>query len=89
MTSGRPAMDLTVYEEVRKLAAPLFQLSPGEITAESSPGNTERWDSVQHLSLVLALEQRFGLQFEPEELDQMENIGAITGLVAGKLHSTG
>jgi acyl carrier protein len=82
-------MDLSVYAEVRKLAASLFQLSPEEITPVSSPENTERWDSVQHLSLVLALEQHFGLQFEPEELDGMENIGAITGLVATKLRSTG
>jgi acyl carrier protein len=44
----------------------------------------ESWDSVQHLNLVLALEEQFGIQFEPEEMDAMKNIGAIAGLVARK-----
>jgi len=39
---------------------------------------------VQHLNLVLALEEQFGVQFEPDEMDAMKSIGAIAGLLTKK-----
>jgi hypothetical protein len=36
---------------------------------------------LQHLNLVLAVEQEFGIQFEPEEMIQMETVGSIAELV--------
>jgi acyl carrier protein len=79
-------MASTTFEKVRASSADIFQVPAGEITPASSPETIESWDSVQHLNLVLALEERFGVQFEPEEMDQMKNIGAIAGLVESKLN---
>lgn len=36
---------------------------------------------MQHLNLVLAVEEKFGVQFEPEDIEQMNSIGAIASLV--------
>jgi acyl carrier protein len=52
-----------------------------KITAESSPKTIENWDSMQHLNLVLAIEEKFGVQPEPEDIEQMKNIGAVAALV--------
>jgi acyl carrier protein len=52
-----------------------------KITAESSPKTIETWDSMQHLNLVLAIEEKFGVQPEPEDIEQMKNIGAVAALV--------
>ena len=57
------------------------------ITAESSPQSIESWDSMQHLNLVLAIEERFGVRFEPEEMEEMKNVGAAAALVDKKLQS--
>jgi acyl carrier protein len=56
-----------------------------QITSESSPENTEAWDSVKHLNLILALEQEFGLGFEPEEYEEMSSVDRILGIVQNKL----
>jgi acyl carrier protein len=37
------------------------------------------------LNLVLALEEKFGIQFSPEEMEQMQNIGETVALVESKL----
>ena len=42
------------------------------------------WDSVQHLNLMLDLEQTFGVRFEPEDVEQMQSIGLIVRLVEQK-----
>jgi acyl carrier protein len=75
----------TIFEQVRSIAADLFEAPAAHITAESSPETLENWDSVQHLNLVLGLEQQFNIQFEPEEMDRMKTIGAVAELVASKL----
>jgi acyl carrier protein len=68
-------------EQVRGIASDIFGVRADIITAESSPETIENWDSMQHLNLVLAIEEKFGVQLEPEDIEQMKNIGAVAALV--------
>jgi acyl carrier protein len=77
-------MDAQILERVRGIAADVLQVNQDALSAESSPQSVESWDSVQHLNLVLALEEQFGVQFEPDEMDAMKSIGAIAGLLSVK-----
>jgi len=77
----------SVLEQVRGMASDFFGIPASEISAHSSPETIEAWDSVQHLSLVLALEEKFGLQLSPEEIEKMKTIGEIAKLVEGKLQA--
>ena len=52
-----------------------------KITADSSPETIENWDSMQHLNLVLAVEEKFGVQLEPEDIEEMKTIGEVAALV--------
>jgi acyl carrier protein len=86
--AGRgPMTTLTIFEQVRDICADLFQVPAAQIAMASSPQTLERWDSVQHLNLVLQLEQQFGVPFEPEEMDRMTTIGGVVDLVASKLNN--
>lgn len=78
-------MTSNALEQVRDIASDLFAVSRESISASSSPDSIETWDSTQHLSLVLALEDQFHVQFSPEEIETMTNIGAIVELVQSKL----
>jgi acyl carrier protein len=73
---------MSPLDTVRRIAADVLQVDLASLTAESSPQSVETWDSVQHLNLVLALEEQFGFQFDPDEMDGMKSIGAIAALVA-------
>ena len=78
-------MTAPVLERVRSIAADVLKVPPATITPESSTETVEGWDSVQHLNLVLALEQEFSLQFDPEEIDQMNSIGRVASIIESKL----
>jgi acyl carrier protein len=71
----------STFEQVRTVASDIFGIPPEKITAESSPETIENWDSMQHLNLVLAVEEKFGVQLDPEDIEQMKNIGAVAKLV--------
>jgi len=78
-------MTSTVFERIRGIAADVLNLPAAEVTSESSPESIHAWDSVNHLNLILALEQEFGLVFEPEEYEEMSNVDRIVTIVQGKL----
>jgi acyl carrier protein len=48
-----------------------------ETTAAEVPG----WDSLEHINLMFALEEEFGMQFVGNELAELENIGALKQLI--------
>ena len=77
-------MKQATFEDVRAIAADVLQVPPQRITPESSMTTIETWDSLQHLNLILALEQRFDLQFEPEEIERMTSIRQIVAVVEEK-----
>jgi len=71
----------STFEQVRNIASDIFGIPATKITPESSPETIENWDSMQHLNLVLAVEEKFGVQLEPEDIEQMKSIGAVAKLV--------
>jgi acyl carrier protein len=71
----------STLQQVRSIASDIFGVPADKITAESSPETIENWDSMQHLNLVLAIEEKFGVQLDPEDIEQMKNIGAVAALV--------
>jgi acyl carrier protein len=74
-------MNAEVLSRVCQIASDVLQAG---VTAESSPETIESWDSVQHLNLVLAIEEEYGFQFSPEEMDQAKTVGNLAQLVSAK-----
>ncbi|MGP0019176.1 MAG: acyl carrier protein [Candidatus Sulfotelmatobacter sp.] len=80
-------MTAPLLDRVRGIAADILQVPVAEVVPDSSPESIATWDSVHHLNLVLALEQEFNLQFEPEEIDQIGNVGQIVALISRKVNA--
>jgi len=78
-------MNPSLFERLRRIAADVLEVTPGQITESVSSETMETWDSVHHLNLVLALEQEFHLQFEPEEIDDMTSIPSVLAVLDRKL----
>jgi len=79
---------LNTLDEVRGIASDILGVPATRLNAASSPDNVENWDSVQHLNLVLALEERFSLQLSPEEIEQMKTLGDTAKLIESKLQTS-
>ena len=78
---------MNVSDQIRTMASDIFGVPADKITPASTPETIETWDSIQHLNLVLALEEKFDLQLSPEEIEQMKSIGDVIKLVEGKLQA--
>ena len=69
------------------MASDLFGVPVDKVSAASSPQTIENWDSIQHLNLVLAVEENFDIQLSPEEIEQMKTVGETAKLVESKLQA--
>lgn len=49
-----------------------------------SQTNCDAWDSIHHLNLILAIESRFNISLEPEEMEQMQDFATALKIVEGK-----
>ena len=79
---------MSTFDEVVAIASDIFGVPAAKLTTDSSPETVGTWDSVQHLNLVLALEERFGVQLAPEEVEQMKTLGATAKLIEAKLQAS-
>ena len=77
-------MNTQIESTVQRIFSDIFGVPLESIRPDSSPETIESWDSLQHLNLVLALEQEFGVQFEPEEIETLVSPAFVATLVAEK-----
>ncbi len=69
---------------VRSVFSDVFQIPLEDVKPESSPDTIPNWDSLEHLNLVLALEQEFNVQFNPEEIEQLLSVELVAALLEEK-----
>ncbi len=82
-------MHSSLLIQIGRIAADIFGVPADQIGPQSSPDNVEGWDSIQHLNLVLALEQEFEIQFTPEEIEQLLSVELVADLIEEKRKSCG
>lgn len=66
---------------IREVMADILEVEPGEIGDGFGRGDAPSWDSMNHLRMVSALEEAFGIQFTMKEVGEMERFDVIRRLV--------
>lgn len=55
------------------------------LTEESIADEVEEWDSLNHVKLMIELENELGIRFETSEISSPENVGALIDLIQQKI----
>ncbi len=61
---------------VKGAFAAVFKCRLDDIGSGFSKDSVEAWDSLKHMMLITALEQEFGVFFEPDELIAVDSYSA-------------
>lgn len=78
MTTSSPSNAETNLESrVKSVLAAVFGMEPERIGPGTSPDTIAKWDSQGHLTVVLALEQEFGVQFTDTQIYELLNFELI------------
>ena len=64
-------------ETVRRVVSSVLGVPEEEINESTGPDTVEAWDSLQHMNLILALEEELGVQFSDDDIVSMLDVGKI------------
>ncbi|MBN1636163.1 MAG: acyl carrier protein [Deltaproteobacteria bacterium] len=78
---------LVMKQKIFQIMSRIMDVPVEQLTKESSPDTVEKWDSIQHMSLVLALEEEFNIIFSDSEIVELLSIELIIEIVSLKLAS--
>ena len=60
---------------LKELFAQVFHVS--DLRDDDSIETIELWDSMGHMQLILAIEERFGMRIEPDDMFELTSVEAL------------
>ncbi len=66
-----------IAERVFTVVSQVFGVPLEQINKNASPDSLEKWTSLAHMNLILALEDEFRVQFKDEQIVEMLNVALI------------
>ncbi|MFV2053691.1 AMP-binding protein [Aliiroseovarius sp. YM-037] len=68
-------------ETVYSLASACFKVPVSALHPDSTPFNTEGWDSLAHMALIEELEEAFDVVFSASEIAEITSLGQVEALI--------
>ena len=75
---------MTISESVAEVFTLELNVPSEEIRPSLKYGEIPEWDSNSHMVLITALEERFGIEFDSDEIVEMTSVEAITSALEAK-----
>ncbi|MBI5523056.1 MAG: acyl carrier protein [Desulfarculus sp.] len=69
-------------DDIKQVMAQVFRLPADQIPDTAKINNLLNWDSLGHIQLMLALEDRFGLRISAENILKLQTLEAIEQFLA-------
>lgn len=66
-----------VPSSLRNIVADVLELPPEEVTPELNSASAGNWDSFRHLQLILALEEEYGVQLDPQRIPELTSVSLL------------
>jgi acyl carrier protein len=82
-------MRSAVYSQLTEIFADLFDNDSIVLTPDTTADEIEEWDSLHHVTLIVAIESRFGIKFKTAELEGLRNVGHLVELIERKREQAG
>lgn len=74
-----------VYATLTEIFQDVFDDEDIELAPETSAEDIEEWDSLAQVSLIVAINQEFGIEFNVTEATSLKNVGEMAAAIQAKL----
>lgn len=71
-------------DKIKYIFGELFKIKSEDFSQDLDVNTVLGWDSMNHLNLIIALEESFNVSFTTEEVILMTNVKAIIEILRGK-----
>ncbi len=74
-----------VFERLNKVFRDIFDDKSIMVNEETTSNDIEDWDSLEHINLIVAIEQEFGMKFNMHEVTTMKNVGEMVDIIISRI----
>lgn len=72
-----------MLEQLKEIFRDMLEV---EVDENSTPDNTDGWDSLAHIGLIVAIESEFHVKFKMSEIAQMDSFKKIYEMLGEKVN---
>lgn len=70
-----------IYERLETVFQEVFDDSDIRLSSSTTADDIEDWDSIEHITLISAVEDEFKMRFSMGEVSGMKNVGEMVDLI--------
>jgi acyl carrier protein len=74
-----------ILEQLTEIFRQIFDNDSIVLTPETTAQDIAEWDSFNHINIIVAVEERFGIKFQTAETEELKNVGHLVELIGRKL----
>ena len=71
-----------MYARLNKVFRDVFDDDSITVNPKTTANDIEDWDSLEHITLIAAVEKEFKMKFKMGEISSMKNVGEMASIVA-------
>lgn len=73
-----------VYERLNKVFRDVFDDENIILNDNTTSNDIEDWDSLEHINLIVSVEQEFNMKFNMNEVISMTNVGDMVDIILSR-----
>lgn len=74
-----------VFVKLNEVFQDVFDDESITVTETTTADDIEEWDSLEHINLLAAVEQEFGMKFNMGQVVSMKNVGEMADIIMSKI----
>lgn len=74
-----------IYSRLNDVFRDVFDDINIVVSESTTSKDIENWDSLEHINLIVAVEQEFGIKFNMSEVINMSNVGDMVAIILSKI----
>ena len=75
-----------VYETLNEVFRDVFDDPSITVDDSTTSDDVDGWDSLEHINLIAAIEQEFGVKFNMGQVVSMKNVGEMVDIIMSRLN---
>ena len=76
---------LDIKKRITFIMSEVFDINENMIKDDSSTNNLVEWDSMNHMNLIVALEEEFKCDFDEDDIEIMVSFEIVKTIIENKL----
>ena len=74
-----------IFERLDRVFQDVFDDDTIHVTPKTTADDIEDWDSLEHITLISAVEREFRMKFKMGEISSMKNVGEMASIIAARV----